>query len=164
MRMAHPMIVEAGEPFPHRIALEPDGYLAKHVGRLSDGRQVVLTEPFIPAIGNESGREFCATYLFDSQGTLVTAHIDDLGPRSQLDAEQARNIRNRRLADLGAITSSRIEIWPFVVEAFGVTFGLIPRPPDEAAEASDFDSWWVEVQPGNYMAFHAPWDSGEYDT
>jgi hypothetical protein len=24
--------------------------------------------------------------------------------------------------------------------------------------------WAVEVQPGNYMAFFEPWDSGDYDT
>jgi len=24
--------------------------------------------------------------------------------------------------------------------------------------------WAVELQPGNYMAFFEPWDSGDYDT
>jgi hypothetical protein len=53
----------------------------------------------------------------------------------------------------------RIAVQPFEVERFGTAFGLVPRPPK-----SDEDGWWVEVQPGNYMAFHEPWDSGEYDT
>ena len=32
------------------------------------------------------------------------------------------------------------------------------------APESEDDGWWVELQPGNYMAFHEPRDSGEYDT
>jgi hypothetical protein len=49
----------------------------------------------------------------------------------------------------------------------------IALDPDDYAAAhvgrladgrQDFANWWVEVQPGNYMAFHFPWDSGEYDT
>ncbi|GAA0255521.1 hypothetical protein GCM10010492_65480 [Saccharothrix mutabilis subsp. mutabilis] len=45
------------------------------------------------------------------------------------------------------------------VARIGTTFGLIARPGDE-----EDDSWWVELHPGNYMAFSEPWDSGEYDT
>jgi hypothetical protein len=26
------------------------------------------------------------------------------------------------------------------------------------------DTWAVEAQPGNYMCFFYPWDSGDYDT
>jgi len=26
------------------------------------------------------------------------------------------------------------------------------------------DPWVVEMEPGNYMVFFEPWDSGEYDT
>ena len=63
--------------------------------------------------------------------------------------------------DLGRLEYGRIEVAPFEVERYGAKFGLIPRPPDDHEED---DSWWVEVQPGNYMAFHEPWDSGEYDT
>jgi len=41
----------------------------------------------------------------------------------------------------------------------GTKFGLVLREPEEEA-----DPWAVEMQPGNYMAFFEPWDSGEYDT
>ncbi|MEU3456907.1 hypothetical protein ABZ671_25400 [Micromonospora sp. NPDC006766] len=57
------------------------------------------------------------------------------------------------------MTFGRIEVAPFAVERFGTTFGLIPQPPEDGD-----DFWWVELHPGNYMAFTAPWDSGEYDT
>jgi hypothetical protein len=32
-------------------------------------------------------------------------------------------------------------------------------PPED-----EDDEWAVEMQPGNYMAFYEPWDSGDYDT
>lgn len=50
-------------------------------------------------------------------------------------------------------------VQPFAIERLGTTFGLVPRSPEDKD-----DSWWVEMHPGNYMAFHEPWDSGEYDT
>lgn len=68
----------------------------------------------------------------------------------------------RRLAELGPVDRGRIEVRPFEVERFGVTFGLVLRPPEDPEEEEA--GWWVEVEPGNYMAFYEPWDSGEYDT
>jgi hypothetical protein len=32
------------------------------------------------------------------------------------------------------------------------------------APEDDDDRWWVTIEPGDYMAFTEPWDSGEYDT
>jgi hypothetical protein len=57
------------------------------------------------------------------------------------------------------VTYRRIQVQPFQVKRFGTVFGLVPRPPED-----DQTDWWVELHPGNYMAFHEPWDSGEYDT
>ncbi|WP_435822543.1 hypothetical protein [Microbispora bryophytorum] len=45
------------------------------------------------------------------------------------------------------------------IDRFGTAFGLIPREPEE-----DDDTWWVILEPGDYMAFTEPWDSGRYDT
>jgi hypothetical protein len=101
--------------FPHRIALDPDDYAARHVGRLTDGRQVFVTEPFVFATKDEPGRDFCATYVFDAEGRLVTAHIDGLGTPGALDLEHAGDVRDRRLAELGTLTPARIEIWRFEV-------------------------------------------------
>nr|BFE57442.1 hypothetical protein GCM10020063_019680 [Dactylosporangium thailandense] len=41
--------------------------------------------------------------------------------------------------------------------------GLLLREDTECTEDGG-DPWWVELEPGNYMAFSSPWDSGEYDT
>jgi hypothetical protein len=144
---------------PEVVAINHDDYHAKHIGRTSDGRQFLLTTPFIPAMGDEQGREFIAMFLFDSAGKLLEAKIDDLGPRAGLDEETARKRYDARLKELGDVTFDRIEVGPFSVNRFGTEFGLILREPED-----EEDVWAVEMQPGNYMAFFEPWDSGDYDT
>jgi hypothetical protein len=69
---------------PDIIAINHDDYHAEHIGRTADGRQFLLTTPFVPAIhGCEgSGSEFVALYLFDAAGKLLEARINAFGPRN----------------------------------------------------------------------------------
>jgi len=144
---------------PELVAINHDDYHAKHVGRTSDGRQFFLTTPFEPASPGRKGSEYVALFVFDEDGNLIDAKIDDFGPRDTLDDAKRRRCYDQRLSDLGEVFFDRIEVKPFGVERFGTTFGLIIREPED-----DDDIWAVEMQPGNYMAFFEPWDSGEYDT
>ncbi|MDB6147813.1 MAG: hypothetical protein JWO45_1477 [Spartobacteria bacterium] len=144
---------------PELIAIEHDEYHAKHIGQLADGTQFFLTTPFIPAIGGSAGREFVALFLFDEHGLFPEATIDDLGSRGEMNQERAKIIYEQRLEELGDVEFGRIEVQPFEVERFETTFGLVARPPED-----EDDVWAVEMQPGNYMAFFEPWDSGDYDT
>jgi hypothetical protein len=146
-------------PPPVLIAIDRDDYYANRVGRTKDGLQVFVTTPFVPAVGDESGREFLAVYIFDPNGKFVEARIDDLGPRSALNRNQSRQLLEQRMSELGPLDYGRIVVQPFAIERSGTTFGLVPRAPE-----GEDDGWWVELQPGNDMAFHEPWDSGEYDT
>src|SRR5262245_47547333 len=52
---------------PSVIAIEHDDHHARHVGRTVDGRQFLVTTPFIPADRGHPGREFIAVYIFDSE-------------------------------------------------------------------------------------------------
>lgn len=144
---------------PEMIAIDHDDYHAKHIGNLRDGRQFFLTTPFEPATSGQGGSEFVALYIFDSDGNLLEALIDDFGPRDRLDRALCLACYEKRLSDLGDLSFGRIEVKPFALERFGRTFGLVVREPDD-----EDDEWAVELLPGNYMAFFAPWDSGEYDT
>jgi len=150
--------VSSGQP-PTLIAIDHDDYHASRVGHTVKGWQFFVAQPFIPAYGDEAGREFLAVYLFDKDGKFVDARIDDLGTRAALNRDSARRLLDEKMEELGPVEYGRIQVQPFAIERFGTTFGLIPRPPEDEG-----DSWWVELQPGNYMAFHEPWDSGEYDT
>jgi hypothetical protein len=144
---------------PKIVAINHDDYAAQHIGRTSDGRQFFLTTPFVPADRGNEGCEFIALFLFDDAGKFLEAKIDQLGPRATFDREKARRLYDQRLTELGEVSFERIEVAPFAVQQFGVEFGLIVRAPEE-----EDDVWAVELQPGNYMAFFEPWDSGEYDT
>ncbi len=137
---------------PKKVAIDHDDYHAEHIGKTKDGRQFFLTTPFVP-----NSNEFVALYLFDKNGKFLEAHIDDFGPRKSMDEKQRDKVYEKRLEELGEVTFERIEISPFSVEKFGVTFGLIPDI-DEEDEVS------MIFEPGNVMAFYEPWDSGEYDT
>jgi len=144
---------------PQLIAIDHDDYDAKHIGRLSDGRQFFLTTPFEPSGAKGPGAEFVAMFLFDPAGNLLEAKIDEFGPRSSMDEEARRKLLELRLSELGEMSFDRIEVKPFSVTRFGLEFGLIVREPED-----EDDVFAVELLPGNYMAFFEPWDSGEYDT
>ena len=144
---------------PTLIAINRDDHHAEHVGHTRDGRQFFLSTPFEPPLHDDPGSEYVALFLFDADGALTDAKIDDFGPRETVDEIKVRRMLNQRLKELGNIVFDRINVKPFVVERFGRKFGLIPSPPE-----SEDDYWVVEMMPGNYMAFYEPWDSGDYDT
>jgi hypothetical protein len=148
----------AGPP-PTLIAIDHDDYHAEHVGHTADGRQFFLTTPFLPFYEGDGGQEFVALFLFDADGNFLDAQIDALGTRAEVDDARGEEIYQARLRELGTVRFGRIEVRPFAVNRFGTTFGLLVSDRED-----DDEPWWVELHPGNYMAFHEPWDSGEYDT
>ena len=143
---------------PKLVALERDDHAAQYVGHTKDGGQFFLTTPFIPAVG-VGGREFLALYLFDKAGELLSATINDLGMRANLDEADRSSQRDVLLSSLGEVEYRRIKVKPFKLDRFGVEFGFIPQPPEEPGE-----DWSVIVEPGDYMCFWPPWSSGDYDT
>jgi hypothetical protein len=145
---------------PDVIAIDYDDYHASHVGHTRDGYQFFLTTPFVPSLDDTTlGREFVALFLFDADGMLVEARIDDLGPREALDEQHTQEVFEQRLRELGEVEYGRIMVRPFQIERFGTVFGLVAHAPRRKG-----DDWWVTLEPGDYMAFHEPWDSGIYDT
>lgn len=144
---------------PKLIAIDHDDYHAEFVGKTADGRQFFLTEPFDPATSTKQGNEFVALYLFDKRGHLIEAYIDEFGPRSNMDRNAREMLCQKRLTDLGEIEFGRIEVAPFSIKKFGITFGLIPNEPED-----EDDELSISLEPGDYMAFYEPWDSGDYLT
>lgn len=141
---------------PALVAIDPDGEDANRIGRLPDGRQFFLTNPFHPGTIEGGRRHFAAQYLFDPAGGLLDARIEEVGLND--DGPIDEELLDQWLAALGESSHERIEVQPFEVSRLGHRFGLI------ASYQDDGDYWTVEVQPGNYMAFFQPWDSGSYDT
>lgn len=141
---------------PERLAIDHDDFDARYVGHTADGRQFFVTTPFELA---EEGRIFVATYLFTADGRFLEADIEPTDAGADLDQSATDAEVKRRVRELGKVTYGRIVVEPFEVRRYGNTFGLIVDEPD-----ADDDLWWVTVEPGDYMAFAAPWDGGGYDT
>ena len=141
------------------MALDPDDFTARDVGAAEDGRRFFLTRPFVPGGDDAPGREFLALYLFDAQGRLIEARIEDLGTREGLDEAKVAATRVRWLDSLGPTTPERIWVAPFRIERFGVEFGFIPQGPEDPD-----DDWCVVAEPGDFMGFWPPWTTGDYDT
>lgn len=139
---------------PERLTIPHDDYHAEFVGRTADGRQFFLTTPFEPG-----GNEYVALFLWSADGEFLEAKVDNLGTRELMDPAARQSAHDARLAELGEVNYQPIEVAPFSVTVHGSEIGLIPRAPED-----EDDQWWVELLPGNYMAFVEPWDSGEYDT
>jgi hypothetical protein len=144
---------------PTLISIDHDEYHASDLGWTSDGRQFFLTTPFIPKSDTEEGCEFAAMYVFDKDGRLIDYKIESFGPRATYDRKKRDSRLQEWFTSLGDVSFERIDVIPFSVTYAGVEFGFVIRVPE-----SDDDVWAVELQPGNYMAFFEPWDSGIYDT
>ena len=142
-----------------KIAIDNDRHHARFVGFSGDGNQFFLTTPFQPSSASSAGSEYLALYTFSPSGEFLRAQIDDLGPRDTLNLQKRGELIEARLASLGNWKAQRIVVEPFSNLHDGVEFGLVLRPLED-----EDDIPAVEAQPGNYMAFFEPWDSGEYDT
>lgn len=149
-----------------------DDYHAELVGRAADGRQFFITTPFGSATYGQTSTEFVARYLFDAEGALVDATIVPLGARPETVALPGNGWRftaqaealEQLLSEIQPVAFGNIEISPFSITAHGQEFGLILHGPDPEHPDDDDWHWTVTVEPGDYMAFYSPWDSGEYDT
>jgi hypothetical protein len=159
-----------GQLAPRLFAIAHDDYHAAFVGTTADGRQFFVTTPFAWALDDGSGAEFAARYLFDTVGALVDSTIVPLGTRPGNGAlpgnvahfDEQENAVERLLSEIQPVSFCDITVAPFSVMAHGHEFGLILNGPDSE---DDHEWYWnVTVEPGDYMAFYAPWDDGEYDT
>jgi hypothetical protein len=154
----HPRYPTEGRPT--RIAINHNSFEAKHVGHTAGGGQFFLTRPFDPGTADaDDARDFVALYLFDEDGRFRKAEIDVFEEKDPGHSTAAKKVYRQRLQELGKAKFDRIEVEPFTVERFGLTFGLVAHAP-----TSSDDTWWVTAEPGDYMAFSPPWDLGEYDT
>lgn len=89
---------------PDIIAIDHDDYHASHVGRTTDGHQFFLTTPFIPPFDTQTlSRVFVALFLFEKDGTLVEARIDDLGSQKDRNDACAQHVFAQRLRELGEV-------------------------------------------------------------
>lgn len=143
---------------PSRIRIKPDNHRAEWVGRTADGKQFFVTNLFVArdSFLGIKGCEYVAVILWDKDGSFLELRLDTLGPRADLNGAQVMGVIEERIKELGDIKLQEIVVAPFQEVREGVEFGLIHFRDSDSFE-------WVELMPGNSMAFTPPWD-GRYDT
>jgi len=127
---------------PELVTILRDEFHTEYVGHTGEGFQF-----FITGLHN-----FLALFLFNDAGDLVEAQVDRLTEDNDYES-----LVQQRLDQVKPVEFDFIEIKPFAVEHYGIMMGLIPNKHDGG-------EWWVELYPGNHLAFHEPWDTGEYST
>lgn len=143
---------------PKVIRINRDDHYARHVGKTKGDDQFFLTFPFAPELNGVPGGNYIALYVFDRAGALKETKIFKSLPTASAEdtfvQELLDGLEGHKLCD--------IKIAPFAVQEFGRTFGLVFNAGDEEDGSQGADAQ-VTAEPGNYMAFHPPWN-GEYDT
>jgi hypothetical protein len=145
---------------PNRLVMVPDEWDTAMVGTAEDGRRFFLTQPFDPGVA-----EYAAIFYWNADGSYNSIVVTDLGSRDDLDRATVDAAIAKLKEQLGNFTIEQISVAPFSEKHDGIDFGLVPYAGHDPAELglSATDPAWVSVLPGDYIAYHWPWD-GEYDT
>lgn len=141
---------------PEKFLIVPDEFHLDYAGRCADGRFVIITSQISPGTPKQT-RDFICTFLFNDDGRLVEHRIDEVGERGTYDVGAGKKLWIEHADAVGVITPEPFWVRPFSVDFVGMAFGLIPEKVDDG-------EWQVIFEPGNTMAFYAPWDEGGYDT
>ncbi len=148
-----------GEAAPTRFRIVPDDYHVPYAGTAGDGRRFFLSEElFSPG----TGAAYVGLFLWHADGTFDEIRVDrvrrpDGLPPGQAAPAGAEKLVARRLAELGDYVLEPIEVEPFTEKVHGVTFGWRLGRYDDG-------SYYLNIEPGDFIAYYAPWDGLDYDT
>lgn len=150
-----PRSVAAGK-VPTRFTIVPDDYHVPYAGTAQDGRRFFLTEELF-----DSRSAYVGLFLWRADGTFDEVKVDKIprlaaGPPGQAGPAGADKLISSRLAELGKYTLEPIQVAPFTKNIAGVTFGWVVDQVD--------GEYSIYIEPGNFIAYHAPWDGLGYDT
>jgi hypothetical protein len=152
----------ATEGAPSRITIRPDDYHVPYAGKAGDGRLFFLSdELFDGGSTTREAKQFVALFLWKTDGTFDSVEVTDVKRRADLPTQQAGHTADDAalhtyLDQLGDYELEPIAVAPFSHTVDGVVFGFVPQ---------EYDGMWsVNIQPGDFIAYYAPWDGYEYDT
>jgi hypothetical protein len=143
---------------PERFTIVPDDYHVPYAGTSGDGRKFFLSEELF----HPGGSAYVGLFLWNADGAFDEMVVEEVSRPSGLPAGQAGPagadaLVNARLAELGDYVLEPIEVEPFTKKVDGVTFGW------KVGQYED-GSYYINIEPGNFIAYYAPWDGLGYDT
>lgn len=143
---------------PERFTIVPDDYHVPYAGTAEDGRKFFLSDELF----QPGGSAYVGLFLWRADGTFDEVLVEEVSrpeglPPGQAGRAGAKALVNARLAELGDYVLEPIEVAPFTEKVKGVTFGWkVGRHEDS--------SYYINIEPGNFIAYYAPWDGLGYDT
>ncbi|WP_353953183.1 hypothetical protein V6K52_07065 [Knoellia sp. S7-12] len=145
------------EQRPTRFTIRPDDYHVPYAGTAQDGRKFFLSEELFSDAGAWVG-----LFLWKADGTfddvrITPAERDQQLPPGQAGPAPGQNHATALLAELGEYRLEPITVEPFIQAVDGVEFGW-------RADQADDGSCLVNIEPGDFICYYAPWDGYEYDT
>lgn len=135
----------------------PGDYHVPYAGTAQDGRKFFLSEELF-----DSHDSYVGLFLWKGDGTFDEVRVDKVARPRGLPPGQARRagaekLVRTRLAELGQYAVEPITVQPFVKKVDGVDFGWHVGRYDDG-------SYYVNVEPGDFICYYAPWDGLDYDT
>ncbi|GAA1602834.1 MULTISPECIES: hypothetical protein [Kribbella] len=144
------------EVAPQRFRIVPDDYHVPYAGTAQDGRKFFLSDELFA--GNAG---YVGLYLWNADGTFDEVKADVVRrtpgvPPAQAASAGADALIKSRLAELGNYKLEPIDVAPFTTKVDGTTFGWI---------LDQFEGQYsIHIEPGDFIAYYAPWDGLGYDT
>lgn len=144
---------------PERFRIVPDDYHVPYAGTAGDGRRFFLSEELF---GYTSDAGYVGLFLWNADGTFDEIKVDavrrpDGVPPGQAVPADSGELVEKRLAELGDYRLEPVDVAPFTTEHDGETFGWQVGQYDDG-------TYFVNVEPGNFIAYYEPWDGVDYDT
>lgn len=141
---------------PERFTIAPDDYHVPFAGTAEDGRKFFLSQELF------AEDSYVGLFLWYPDGTFDEVRVDpvprpDALPPGQAGPAGADELVAARLAELGDYVLEEIEVEPFIEQVDGVDFGW-------RLGQYDGGDYFINIEPGNFIAYYDPWDGLEYDT
>jgi hypothetical protein len=145
------------EDAPTRFTIRPDDYHVPYVGTAEDGRRFFLTEELF-----SDTSAWVGLFLWKADGQFDEVQVSAVGrapgmPPGQAAPADSGGLVQARLAQLGKHVLEPITVEPFTTRVDGTEFGWkVDRYSD--------GTYFISIEPGDFICYCAPWDGYDYDT
>ena len=145
------------EPIPERFTIAPDDYHVPYAGTAEDGRKFFLSRELF-----DFERSYVGLFLWKADGTFDRVEATPVDrpknvPPGQAAPAGADELVRDTLASLGDYTLEPIQVEPFLARIDGTKFGW------HTGHYRDGTAY-INVAPGDFICYYAPWDGLGYDT
>lgn len=145
------------EGAPTRFTIRPDDYHVPYAGTTRDGRKFFLSEELFSGTTSWVG-----LFLWKADGSFDEVRVSAVGrpkglPPGQAGPADSGGLVQARLAELGKYVLEPITVEPFTKQVDGTEFGWKVGRYDDG-------TYFINVEPGDFICYYAPWDGYEYDT